>query len=159
MHMSKVLMEGDQLADAAPRRFKDRWQEMDTLKQLAYKTLNLLKLFLIDNFTEKHLHFTPKLSRRLMKNSTNLHLPKICEQPPRDYGEVFSKLLILNVTTTAHLPTLSILSPVTSFNSPTITMCHIPGCIKHPIGHCDCSQDLMQTANTRSLLMESNDVG
>lgn len=76
MHMSKVLMEGDQLADAAPRRFKDRWQEMDTLKQLAYKTLNLLKLFLIDNFTEKHLHFTPKLSRRLMKNSTNLHLPR-----------------------------------------------------------------------------------
>jgi hypothetical protein len=45
-------MEGDQLADAAPRRFKDRWQEMDTLKQLAYKTLNLLKLFLIGNFTE-----------------------------------------------------------------------------------------------------------
>ncbi len=76
MHMSKVLMEGDQLADAAPRRFKDRWQEMDTLKQLAYKTLNMLKLFLIDNFTEKHLHFTPKLSRRLMKNSTNLHLPR-----------------------------------------------------------------------------------
>ncbi len=76
MYMSKVLMEGDQLADAAPRRFKDRWQEMDTLKQLAYKTLNMLKLFLIDNFTEKHLHFTPKLSRRIMKNSTNLHLPR-----------------------------------------------------------------------------------
>jgi hypothetical protein len=51
-------MESDQLADAAPRRFKDRWQEMDTLKQLAYKTLNMLKLFLINNFTEKCLHFT-----------------------------------------------------------------------------------------------------
>jgi hypothetical protein len=69
-------MESDQLADAAPHRFKDGWQEMDTLRQLAYKTLNMLKLFLIDNFTEKRLHFTPKLSRMLMKNSTNLHLPR-----------------------------------------------------------------------------------
>jgi hypothetical protein len=145
--MSMVLMESNQLAGAAPHRFKDEWQEMDTLKQLAYKTLNMLKLVLIDNFTEKLLHFNPKLSRRLMKNSTNLQLPrsvnnhrgnmakhspsKICEQPPREYGKAFSKLLILNVTTTAHLPTLSILSPVTSFNSPTITMCHIPRCIKN----------------------------
>jgi hypothetical protein len=69
-------MESNQLADAAPHRFKDEWQEMDTLKQLAYKTLNMLKLVLIDNFTEKLLHFNPKLSRRLMKNSTNLQLPR-----------------------------------------------------------------------------------
>jgi hypothetical protein len=101
-------------------------------------------------------------SKALKKVNEKLHQlasSKICEHPPKEYGEVFSKLLILNVTTTAHLPTLFILSPVTSFNSPTITMCHIPRCIKNPIGHCDCSQDLMQAANTRSLLTESNDVG
>ncbi len=80
---------------------------MDTLKQLAYKTLNMLKLFLIDNFTEKRLHFTPKLSKNVNEKLHQLASSKICEQPPREYGEAFSKLLSLNVTkkhTCQHFP-------------------------------------------------------